>query len=132
MRIVPALLLAASLSACGTLQSERARMLGIGVAAAEFRVREARWPRDQGDLVRRECAPGRSLAALVPPSICRQEFGEPLRAIAMRARGERLHLDVRHRKTGQRCRMTIAYAGDERARRTGAAAQVRTSIFRCR
>jgi hypothetical protein len=117
------------------------RPLAIGVAAAEFRLRERRWPQDGAELVATACQGDRVLGRLPPLAkaaaadarvACMTEFDAQAKQVSLRAKALELHIDVRDRATGARCRMTVRYAGEPRATRTGAVAQVRTTVFHCR
>jgi hypothetical protein len=63
---------------------------------------------------------------------CLAYFAAQTQQVLLRASANTLRIDVRDHATGARCRMTVRYAGDERATRTGAVAQVRTTMFHCR
>jgi hypothetical protein len=133
------MLLAVGLAGCSATDHGRMRPLAIGVAAAEFRMLEQRWPQDGAELVATACRSDRALGRL-PPQVpaadsqaaCLAYFAAQTQQVSLRASASTLRIDVRDRATGARCRMTVRYAGDERATRMGTVAQVRTTLFHCR
>lgn len=141
VRIVPLVALAAGLVGCAAWNAERMRPLAIGVAAAEFRVREARWPDSGSELVAAACRNDRVLARLSGESAganrgygtaaCLQEFAEPRQQIALVPITDGLRVEVRDRETGALCRMTVRYAGDRPTAKPAATAQIRTTLFQC-
>jgi hypothetical protein len=141
VRTAPLIVLAVSLVGCTTWDSARLRPLAVGIAAAEFRQREARWPQDGAELIATACTSDRVLARMAPPSTaaatadpraaCLAEFAAA-KEVTLSPVARTLRIDVRDRTSGARCRMTVRYAGDDRVRVVGVSAQIRTTLFQCR
>jgi hypothetical protein len=142
VRIVPWVAAAIALTGCATVDRTRPERIAVGVAAAEFRVRERRWPTTQAELAKSACRAGGPLAALADETTfapraagarsCADRLSNTQMAIAFEPSADTLVLRVQDLSTNRRCVLKVRYAGDERAKRTGLAAIVSTTLFRCR